>query len=113
MKRYLEINAEGIAFHQPGLGSPFTEETMVPPSEVLFCDCQGVGVICHHIYADKTVTIQGSRVEEEATANFKQRHSKSRCSPRRQIFVDVTHRPEAQLGMYYDEATDSFSAPRL
>lgn len=110
MKRWLEVNTEtGIAFHEPGQTSPFSTEQMDPPIEILFCDCRGVGLICHHTYLENEVSIHGHLVEEETQDSWKQRHRGTKCHHRRQIFVDVTHRPDAQLGMKYDEKADSFS----
>lgn len=123
MKRYLEINAQGVAFHQPAMDHPFSMETSVPPTEIHFCDCQGVGVVCHHVYAgdpehedetkrdDRHFDISGPHITEVAQSEWKTHHSGPRCSHRRQIFVDVTNRPEAQRGMRYDEPSDTFYEP--
>lgn len=123
MKRYLEINHLGDAFHEPGINSPFSMGTQTPPKEVLFCDCQGVGRICHHVYAgdpahedetmraDRHFNVTGPHITEKHQDDWKAHHSGKRCAIRRQFFVDVTDRPDAQLGMHYDEATDTFSAP--
>lgn len=119
MKRYLEINAAGAAFHEPDPLTMFVDSP--PPKEVLFCDCAGVGRICHHVYAgdaqhpdpqqrkDRHYDIAGPTVTPKSQDDFRAAHIGPRCAIRRQFFVDVTDRPEAQLGMRYDEKTDTFS----
>lgn len=113
MPRYLEIDmTTGIAFHQPDpltqfVGSP-------PPTEVLFCDCEGVGVICHHTYASGSeLTVDGATVTPQTRAAFLAAHPD--CTPRRQVFVDVTDQPTVQLdrsgatALHYDEASGVFT----
>src|SRR4051812_40620960 len=120
--RYLEIDANGMAFHEPGFDHPFSTGDQVPPDEVIFCDCAGIGRICHHVYAavpdhddaakrvDRHVSVNGRKISVEHQDEWKQAHAGPRHQHRRQFFVDVTHRPDAQIGMRYDEATDTFSA---
>ena len=126
--RYLEIHqredGQWVAFHEPGPDSPFSTGAAVPPTEVLFCDCIGVGRICHHTYAgnpahkdeamheDRHMSVAGPGVLPQPQDEWKRIHSGPRCGIRRQFFVDVTDRPDAQLGMIYDEKTDTFSAPK-
>lgn len=111
--RYLEIRMDtGRAFHEPPIGvfGPHNP----PPSEILFCDCEGVGVECHQSYtegpnAGKDFTIHRNLVMEQSRGAFLKEHSDPACQIRRQIFVDVTDRPEATIDMAYDEKTDTFS----
>lgn len=122
MARYLEINHAGVAFHEPDPLTMFTDAR--PPVEVIFCDCAGVGHSCHHRYANgHEFEVHGRAVSrmvphaekpdalvpEVSQDAWKAKHAGPRCQHRRQIFVDVTHRPDAQLGMKYDEASDTFS----
>ena len=111
--RWLEINHLGMAFHEPGPTSPFSTGETSPPTQIWFCDCQGKGVICHHVYgrgADEIHReIHGPQVNELPQIEFLKKHTGPRCNLRRQFFVNVTHRPEAELGMRYDEAKDTFS----
>lgn len=112
MPRYLEIDAAGYAFHQP---DPLTQfRGTPPPTEVLFCDCDGVGVICHHTYANgDAFTVEGADIRAETKAVFLAAHAD--CTPRRQIFVDVTAQPTVRLDttgatrLRYDEAAGTFS----
>lgn len=119
MTRYVEVDASGMVIHAPDPLTTFV--TAPPPAEVLFCDCLGIGRICHHIYrgekdhpdpqkrVDRHYDITGATVSDLSRADFLTRHSGPKCKTRRQFFVDVTTRPDAQLGMHYDEKTDTFS----
>lgn len=111
MRRWLEVNTDtGVAFHEPGASSPFSMGEMLPPTEVLFCDCQGVGRVCHHTYADETeVGIHGHLAAEETQKAWRAKHVGPVCKIRRQIFIDVTERPEALLGMRYNEKKGTFT----
>lgn len=98
MGRYLEI-CDGVAFHE-------TEGPWVPPAEVLYCDCRGVG----------RETFNPQNVSQDDKGNLSESewrdiHSGETCKVRRQIFVDVTDRPTAKLGMSYRESTDTFYTP--
>lgn len=129
--RWLEIDEGGRAFHEPSSDHPFSVGVSKPPTEVVFCDCAGAGRICHHTYPNgHEIEVVGNIIKGMVThpddmeepdvekrrlvpqvsqADFKLKHGGKRCAHRRQIFVDVTDRPEAQLGMLYDEKTDTFS----
>jgi hypothetical protein len=114
--RFLEIGHDGIAFHQPAPDHPFSTGADVPPVAVLFCDCDGVGVICHHVYQDgRTVTVEGPTIREEATAVFTAAHADCALPLRRQVFVNVTARKDARLDttgktrLRYDEVKDTFT----
>lgn len=94
--RYLEIGQEGIAFHE-------TVGDWEPPAEVLYCDCRGVGV--------ETWNPQNSSQDDKGNLTqpeWRAIHGKKGCAIRRQIFVDVTTRPEAKLGMRYHEDLNIF-----
>lgn len=112
MPRYLEIDATGYAFHAPDPSTTFLSGP--PPTEVLFCDCDGIGVICHHTYAtDREFTVEGPIVRDETKAVFLAAHAQ--CTPRRQIFVDVTAQPTVRLDtsgatrLRYDETSGQFT----
>lgn len=111
-KRYLEINQDGYAFHEPGLGSPFSRGESVPPKEILFCDCEGIGTNCHHRYEDgaeeRHLEVYFSDVEEWHRDEWLADHKDPECKIRRQFFVDVTSRKNAIVGMKYDEQNDRF-----
>lgn len=115
LKRFLEISADGIARHEPSLHSPFSMGKQIPPKEVWFCPCAGIGVICHHVYdavedaPERHLSVHGPHAEEQHQDDWKAQHVGPRCRPYRQFFVDVTDRPDVQLGMRYDEATNTFS----
>lgn len=96
-RRYLEISHEGVAFHE-------TDGPWTPPAEVLYCDCHGMGRGTFNPQNDSQDDL-GNLFEHEWRAI----HSGPKCSIRRQIFVDVTARPEAQLGMNYSEGADMFT----
>lgn len=119
MKRYVEVNSDGRIVQETDPLTMFVNAP--PPKEVIFCDCMGVGRVCHHVYAgdpshadaeqreDRHYDITGPHVTEKHQDDWKKHHAGPRCAHRRQFFVDVTHRPEAKLGMLYDEATDTFT----
>lgn len=94
--RYLEIGSDGRAFHE-------TEGDWIPPDEVLYCDCKGVGRETwnpqNHSFEDK-----GNLFKHE----WEQLHRGPACKIRRQVFVDVTNRPDAKLGMLYFEDINTF-----
>lgn len=115
MPRYLEIDHEGIAFHAPDPATQFIDGP--PPTEVLFCDCDGLGVICHHTYATgNEFTVEGPIVRSEPKAVFITAHVDCAFPMRRQVFVDVTARKEVRLDptgktrLRYDAAKDTFTA---
>lgn len=115
MPRYLEIDHDGIAFHAPDPATQFVDGP--PPIEVLFCDCDGLGVICHHTYATgRAFTVEGALVREESQTAFLAAHADCALLIRRQIFVDVTARKDVRLDptgktrLRYDAATDTFTA---
>lgn len=96
--RYLEIGHDGMAFHE-------TEGDWLPPTEVLYCDCRGKG--------RETWNPQNTSQDDKGNltkAEWAGIHTRKGCSIRRQIFVDVTNRPEAQLGMRYREDLNIFEA---
>lgn len=129
-KRYLEISNDGIAFHEAFISGG------APPLEVYYCDCQGPGkvtwnpqhvphisadtpdAICQHCQQQKAHLVHTpdglvghvflATVTRPMTLSEWQAQHKE-CGFRRQVFVDVTHRPGAQIGMRYDEPTDTFS----
>jgi len=95
MNRFLEIDSTGLAFHETDFAG------QVPPTEVYYCDCYGPG--------RETWNPQVQHDEHPILELWKDAHKD--CGYRRQIFVDVTKRKDARLGMQYDEATDTFTNP--
>lgn len=93
IKRYLEIGADCIAFHETDFGGN------TPPNEVHYCDCTGIG--------RETWNPLVPHEDFPTLDAWKSEHKD--CGYRRQIFVDVTKRKDAKLGMSYNEATDTFS----
>lgn len=93
LPRWLEIGTDGIAFHETDFAC------QAPPTQVHYCDCAGQGKLSHNpqIHGEDTLDL------------WKSLHTTKKCEIRRQIFVDVTDRHDAKLGMSYDEATDTFS----
>lgn len=108
-RRLLEINHLGESFHETFPGD------LPLPDEVWHCGCEGEGVNSfnpHTVHAAHELVADEMHPDGErplTLEEWKAEHQRETCAIRRQFFVDVTNRPEAKLGMSYDEKTDTFS----
>lgn len=139
-KRWLEIGADGIAFHER-----FLPAGVVPPAEVFYCDCNGIGretwnphtapkvalsadeqadaacmtcgegcgALIHEPVGDIGHVFTPPLERQQSPEEWKAEHADEGCVIRRQIFVDVSDRKirKAARGMTYDEKSGSFSVP--
>lgn len=108
-KHYLEIvmppdGTPGTAFHETDFAG------QIPPTEVHYCDCAGAGRKSHN-----------PQTTSDPIDVWKTKHAGPYCSPRRQIFVDISDlnldwRPNglhaaafSNGNLLYDESTKTFS----